>query len=1043
MIQWLVDQCQQHPLTEKWLLAEQLRIAQQWKDRVNLRGCSTINLHSQTLPTITLSLVSRQLADSRLSFAGESTVRMLVRNVFCRLLDAGELGYFNSVESVGGLCDLVARSIRDLRLADVQPESIVADAFDSPAKAADVHKLYAAYRDLLANQQVVDYAACIELARDGLRSGSIELPAGLVILMPETSRWSHAERSLLRTLAAQSTLLHPEHLDVFSIASEQLSDRLTGDQVVCEYFSGFGETNEIRGVFQKILRPTSNNPSRLDDTEILHTDYQQYVPLVLEQLTTWLAVQDGVDNIGSDLDKLPVTFAEGIACIYSRPGRALRGWLRWARHEFVQARAVQLIREGLLVRPPQAEKIGYSRLANALRQVPIGFQAERYLPKISESIQSAQQAREEYQQRGDLEAGEVPADAPTRCDFGSSALLAISMMVEPLVKLAPGKTDDCKTVLRKASNFLRGCARAANKLDRYAREKLLADIDGMLTILDWGWYAELDVVQWLEDLPVESRIMASGPRPGRVHVASLQTGGHSGRKQIFVVGLDDAKYPQRIPIDPVVLDAERERLSTNLQTSKQAADDAQRALDRALCRVLSNSDARVCLSFSNTDLVEDRAMFPSAAMLEMFRITEGKENAQVDDLLTHIGPPVAFVSRAAEDQLSAADGQLAKLLAGCNEAGRQPWLEQQFTHAKFQRIASESHRQPQLTEYDGLVPVAGSELDPSNAQRVSPSRLETYGVCPRRFFFARGLGVYPPEEWIVDRERWLNPLQLGNLLHQLFEQFLGTLTRQELTPDIERDLPSLLELLHVQIEEWKSDIPIPNEDAYRRTCDWLQRTCEIFLAKEQEYCREYDARPWVLEAAIGLDDEPSTELDCRQPIPLTLSNGRIIRLGGRLDRVDKLMSSGSERYAIWDYKSGSSYGFDQAKPFNQGRKLQPYLYVGMLRHRLAALGGGTDAVDSFGYFFPSPQTDGLRLRWTRAELRSGDDILKQMCDLIAGGIFVPTTDTADCTYCDYLSVCGDAQLVTQQSLWKSSQSRNEMLQPWRRLRDIDPCGEAS
>jgi ATP-dependent helicase/nuclease subunit B len=838
-------------------------------------------------------------------------------------------------------------------------------------------------------------------------------------------------------------LLHPEHPDAFSIASEQLSDRLTGDQAACEYFCGFGETNEIRGVFQRILTPTSNNPSRLDDTEILHTDYQQYVPLVLEQLTTWLAAPDGVDNIGSDFDKLPVTFAEGIACIYSRPGRALRGWLRWARHEFVQARAVQLIREGLLVRPPEAEKIGYSRLANALRQVPVGFQAARYLPKISEAVQSAQQAWQEYQQRGDLDAAEVPADAPTRGDFGSSALLAVSMMVAPLIELAPEKTDDSKTVLRKASDFLRRCARAENKLDRYAREKMLADIDAMLTILDLGPYAELDVVQWLEDLPVESRIMASGPRPGRVHVASLQSGGHSGRQQIFVVGLDDARYPQRIPIDPVVLDAERERLSTNLQTSKQAADDAQQALDRALYRVLNDSAARLCLSFSNTNMVEDRAMFPSAAMLEMYRISERQEDAHVDDLLTHIGPPVAFVSRAAEDQLSPADGQLAKLLAGCSEAERQPWLEQQFAQAKFQRIANESQQQPQLTEYDGWVPVAGSELDPSNAERVSPSRLETYGVCPRRFYFARGLGIYPPDEWIVDRERWLNPLQLGNLVHQLFEQFLGTLTRQELTPNIERDLPSLLDLLHVKIEELKSDIPIPNEDAYRRTCDWLQQTCEIFLAKEQEYCREYDARPWVLEAAIGLDDEPSTELDCREPIPLTLSNGRMIRLGGRLDRVDKLMISGSERYAIWDYKSGSSYGFDQAKPFNQGRKLQPYLYVGMLRHRLAALGRGTDAVESFGYFFPSPRTDGLRLRWTRAELRSGDDILKQMCDLMAAGIFLPTTDAADCSYCDYLSVCGDAQRVAQQSLWKSSQSCNEMLEPWRRLREIDPTGEVS
>ena len=97
-------------------------------------------------------------------------------------------------------------------------------------------------------------------------------------------------------------------------------------------------------------------------------------------------------------------------------------------------------------------------------------------------------------------------------------------------------------------------------------------------------------------------------------------------------------------------------------------------------------------------------------------------------------------------------------------------------------------------------------------------------------------------------------------------------------------------------------------------------------------------------------------------------------------------------YAIWDYKSGSSYGFDLENPLKQGRKLQPYLYVGMLRHRLSAMGGGTDAVESFGYFFPNPKTEGLRLQWTPAELRGGDDVLKNICDLIASGVFLPTTD---------------------------------------------------
>jgi ATP-dependent helicase/nuclease subunit B len=245
-----------------------------------------------------------------------------------------------------------------------------------------------------------------------------------------------------------------------------------------------------------------------------------------------------------------------------------------------------------------------------------------------------------------------------------------------------------------------------------------------------------------------------------------------------------------------------------------------------------------------------------------------------------------------------------------------------------------------------------------------------------------------------------------------------------------------LHLLHTKIDSLKQDVPIPNEDACRRTCDSLEETCDIFLAKEEVYCREHNARPWVLEASIGLDEEPRRELDCREPITLSLSDGRLIRVGGRLDRIDKLLFGGSQRYAIWDYKSGSSYGFDQQNPLNQGRKLQPFLYVGMLRHRAAAIGDGKDTVQSCGYFFPSPKTDGLRLQWTWAELRSGDDVLRIICDLIAGGVFVATTDPQDCTYCDYLSVCGDAEVVSAESLRKSVQPCNHVLEPWRQLREI-------
>ena len=231
--------------------------------------------------------------------------------------------------------------------------------------------------------------------------------------------------------------------------------------------------------------------------------------------------------------------------------------------------------------------------------------------RFVEAIQAAQQSVNEYQECGDPEAGEAAGEIPHR-DFGLRSLKIMSSMVEPLVELAPGPQDDAAAILAKAKKFLRHCARADCKLDRYARGKLLDDIDGMLTGLQLGPGTDLDVIGWLEELPMESRIMASGPQPGRVHVAPLSRGGHAGRTNVYAVGLDDARYPRRISVDPVVLDSERTKLSNDLPTSVELAEDTKWALDRALYRILVKVDAKVFLSYSARNITEDRSSFPSA-----------------------------------------------------------------------------------------------------------------------------------------------------------------------------------------------------------------------------------------------------------------------------------------------------------------------------------------------------------------------------------------------------------------------------------------------
>ena len=179
-------------------------------------------------------------------------------------------------------------------------------------------------------------------------------------------------------------------------------------------------------------------------------------------------------------------------------------------------------------------------------------------------------------------------------------------------------------------------------------------------------------------------------------------------------------------------------------------------------------------------MAADRSLYPSSALLEAFRSITEKPTASVEEFLASIGPPGSFCpgngSFSHENQW-----WQTKLASQYDVDSKQESLESSFAHIKSGRHANDHRDSEQFTQHDGLVPAAGVELDPSkpDAPRTTPSRLETFGACPRKFFFRYGLGIYPPVEHVVDHDQWLDALQLGSLLHEVFEGFLRELTPEE------------------------------------------------------------------------------------------------------------------------------------------------------------------------------------------------------------------------------------------------------------------------
>ena len=1041
ILNWLGKQCQDVLLEEKWLITTELRISQLWKERLVQAGYSSVNLHNASLRNTAISLATSQLAARDLKFADQAQVQFIALSVLREQQQAGKLEYFGQVEQLESFSQLLSRTFSDLRLAMIGIEQLASKAGEDSRKAKDLQSLYAGFLSRFNTMKLLDYAGCLELLCEGFSKKRIPLPTGLCLLIPEPLNCLPAEQQFFEALAHQAKVLCPtdDKLKSGTKSKRRSAATSTGqspqlslpfeEQRKLRFFAGHGEVNELREVLRQIAGPGKDaKRASLDSVEILYTDYESYVPLVHEMLATHLHREDQKQAC----EALPVTYSEGLSTIYSRPGRGLRAWLKWLRADCDQSKAVQLIREGLLSRPDS--EVSFGRLSDTLRRLPIGFSADRYLPKIRDAIGVAEERIAANRRGVDRESDELEGDREHR-DFGFAALSCLEKVAGEMLFAAPVPSDTAESLLERAKSFLLEAARVEGKLDRLARNALLEVIEGRQRLLAHSDGEFAGAWEWLEALPLNTRVLRSGPRPGAIHVAPLRQGGYSGRRTAFIVGLDENRYPKQASVDPVLLDRQREELSAELPTQGTHFRRQRGILREVLERLTSDPLTEVSLSYSCRNLFEDRGLLPSPELLQTYR-DEVRGTADLSDFLKEVSPPASFVSSDPQHAMDSESLALSLLLAKADEEASTEWLASRYPDLA-NRWRAENHRNDTaFGEFDGWVPAAGLALAPTNSDNISSaSRLECFGACPRRFFFRYGLGIYAPDDCELDRGRWLDPMQYGSLVHDLFEDFLIELTSEDLVPEFERDRTPLLTLLSEKAESLREQIPSPNEDAFLRQYRQLEETCEIFLRKEEDYCRKHAARPWVMEASIGLGDAVRSELDCPEPLPLQLQDGRVIRVAGRIDRIDRLQNSGSESYAIWDYKSGSTFGFQDAGVIYSGRKLQPLLYAGMLRHRLEATDRSAEQFSSFGYFFPSPRADGFRIYWRSMQIDRSNDVLSAICNMIEQGIFVATTDSADCKYCEYKSACGDIHQVTGQSREMAQEEQNsETLGIWRDLR---------
>jgi RecB family exonuclease len=489
-----------------------------------------------------------------------------------------------------------------------------------------------------------------------------------------------------------------------------------------------------------------------------------------------------------------------------------------------------------------------------------------------------------------------------------------------------------------------------------------------------------EVRAWTSVSDTQRPRRASG---GHVHLTDLAHAGSTGRKHLFIAGLDADSVTGSIVQSSILPDSFRAHFPRVLVTTEERRRLRALQLDAAVM----SSGARLALSYATAAGSAGSESGAAHEFLEIWRRASDRPNATYDEMRTALGELRSAVPRPTDAALDARDlwMQLLQdpgdpaLLRDAESLVRmhRPHISRGLDAGNI-RVSS-----PTAGEWQGIVPNAA--LDPRNSGRpVSPSSLEAYAACPMRWFYRYGINAFVPQELGFDEARWLDAASRGSLLHEVYE----AIARAGLHAEDPKgtNTQSAVALFHSIAARWRETVPPPSNAVHVAELQLLEDEVRFFLADEHER--------WTREQWELVEGELRFGERIRASIELT--DGTRIAIRGRVDRVDRVRGG----LRVIDYKTGLVFPDREDRvPLSGGRRLQLALYAEAVSRSLG------EPVVRAEYRFSTAAGGGTEIPLDVETLAKAPELVSGIVGEISRGHFLPTLDRNDCAFCDYAELC--------------------------------------
>ncbi len=434
----------------------------------------------------------------------------------------------------------------------------------------------------------------------------------------------------------------------------------------------------------------------------------------------------------------------------------------------------------------------------------------------------------------------------------------------------------------------------------------------------------LDVFVRTLEVEFDSDLGRVGRFGDGVLVGSVEMGIGLDLDLVVILGLAEGSFPATVRDDSLLPDAERAATAGELSLRVDRVARQHRQLLAALA-----AGRRHVLCIPRGDLRRSADRVPSRWVLDLATAMARESTPDAPrwwaaDLARSDAPWVRHVPsfdaglRRLDQPATGQEHRLRGLLADEGELARTT----DHTTASGAAVLA-ARRSAQFTRFDGNL--AGLPV-PSPLDRVtSPTRLERWADCPHRHLVEDLLKAAPvenPEEALV-----ITPIHKGNLMHEALEDFIGDVLARPAAeqpgpgqPWTPADRDRLEQFASARCDQYEALGLTGRPIFWRRDRRRILDDLDTFLLLDSAHRVDQRTRPTAAELSFGFDEGLAA-------VALVLPDGRVLRVRGRIDRVDR-GADGSIH--VTDYKTGSFHdGYKDLLRGDQvgnGTKLQLPIY---------------------------------------------------------------------------------------------------------------------